>query len=95
MRMRCKVISDAPDEYTNKAKELVKTHMLALLDDCPSGVRLKNTFDYELKGTEREKFAGKLLDKVIELDIVELAPIYSGGRSRARGHIFSVLPDKK
>ena len=89
MRMRVLVVSDAPDEYRNKQKELVKTHMLALLDRCPSGAVLKNTFDYELKEEEKEKYAGKLGGKIIELDVTDLAPLFQGGRLRARGHIHS------
>ena len=44
---------------------------------------------------EGKKYAGKLLDKIIELDVNELAPAPFGGRLRARGHIFSTPLDPK
>ena len=43
--------------------------------------------------TEKEKFAGKLVDRVIELDVTELAPAPFGGRLRARGRIHSTPLD--
>ncbi len=95
MRMRVNVVSDSPDEYKSKKGDIVKSQVLACQDICPSGARLKNTFDYILSETEKEKFAGKLLDKVIELDINELAPAPFGGRLRARGHIYSTPLDPK
>jgi hypothetical protein len=95
MRMKVNVVSDAPDEYKSKKGDLVKTHVLACQDICPSGARLKNTFDYQLNDGEKEKYAGKLLDKHIELDITELAPAPFGGRLRARGHIYSTPLDSK
>jgi hypothetical protein len=87
--MKVTVVSDAPDEYKNKAGVMVKSHVFACQDSCPSGARLKNSFDYSLSDTEKEKYAGKMLDKVIELDVIELAPAPFGGRLRARGHIHS------
>ena len=88
-RMKVNVVSDGPDEYKNKQGVIVKSHMFACQDVCPSGARLKNTFDYQLSDVEKEKYAGKMLDKIIELDVVELAPLFAGGRLRARGHIHS------
>lgn len=93
-RMKVNVVSDTPDEYKNKKTgELVKSQVLSVQDVCPSGSRLKNTFDYPLSDTEKEKFAGKLVDKVIELDVTELSPAPFGGRLRARGHIHSTPLD--
>jgi hypothetical protein len=93
-RMKVSVVSDTPDEYRNKKTgELVKSQVLSVQDVCPSGARLKNTFDYPLAETEKEKFAGKLVDKVIELDVTELTPAPFGGRLRARGHIHSTPLD--
>jgi hypothetical protein len=94
-RMTLNVVSDGPDEYKNKQGVIVKSHMLALQDICPSGARLKNTFDYQLSDSEKEKYAGKLLDQRIQLDVTELSPLFAGGRLRARGHIFSTPLDKK
>ena len=94
-RLKVNIVSDTPDEYKNKKTgELVKSQVLSCQDVCPSGARLKNTFDYPLLAdTEKEKFAGKLVDKVIELDVTELTPAPFGGRLRARGHIHSTPLD--
>lgn len=93
-RMKVSVVSDTPDEYKNKKTgEMVKSQVLSCQDVCPSGARLKNTFDYVLPDSEKEKYAGKLVDKVIELDVVELAPAAFGGRLRARGRIHSTPLD--
>jgi hypothetical protein len=89
--MRVNVVSDQPDEYKSKAGTLVKSQVLSCQDMCPSGARLKNTFDYTLSDDEKEKYAGKLLDKVIELDVTELAPAPFGGRLRARGRIHGAV----
>ena len=96
MRMKVNVVSDTPDEYKNKKTgELVKNQILSCQDVCSSGARLKNTFDYPLSDAEKEKFAGKLVDRVIELDVTELAPAAFGGRLRARGRIHSTPLDVK
>jgi hypothetical protein len=93
-RVKANVVSDTPDEYKNKKTgELVKSQVLSCQDVCPSGARLKNTFDYQLSEAEKEKFAGKLVDKVIELDVTEFAPAAFGGRLRARGRIHSTPLD--
>ena len=94
-RMRINVVSDAPDEYKAKTGAVVKSHVLACQDVCQSGARLKNTFDYTLSEEEKDKFAGKLLDKTIELDVNELSPAPFGGRLRARGRIHSTPLDAK
>ena len=52
-------------------------------------MRLVNTFDYTLAEDEKEKYAGKLLDKEIILGVCELIPF--GGRLRARGKIVQVM----
>ena len=88
-RMSINVVSDQPDEYKSKTGVLVKSQVLSCQDLCPSGARLKNTFDYTLSDDEKEKYAGKLVDKVIVLDVTELAPAPFGGRLRARGRIHS------
>ena len=88
-RMLVRVTSDQPDEYQGK-KGLVKQQVLTCLDQCPSGARLKDNFDYVLSETEKEKYAGKLLDKTIELDVIELRPPPFGSRLRASGRIHNV-----
>jgi hypothetical protein len=95
-RMKVTVVSDRPDEYKDKKTGgMVKNHVFACQDACPSGARLANSFDYTLSETEKEKYAGKMLDKVIELDVNELAPAPFGNRMRARGSIHSTPIDKK
>ena len=90
MRIKVNVAADSAEEYKDKKTGmLVKQQVLSLQDVCPSGARLKNTFDYTLNEVEKEKYAGKLLDKVIEVDITEQQPAPFGGRLRARGHIHS------
>lgn len=92
--MRVRVFSDQPDEYQGK-KGLVKNQVLTCQDSCPSGARLKDNFDYVLSETEKEKFAGKLLDKEIVLDVIELRPPPFGARLRASGRIFETPIDGK
>lgn len=89
-------VFDGPDEYKDKKTgNMVRSHMISCLDQCPSGVLLKNTFDYQLSEDEKGKFAGRLMGKVIELDVVELAPLFQGGRLRARGHIVAASVEGK
>ena len=85
-RMKVQVVSDQPDEYTGK-KGLVKQQVLTVRDICPSGFRMKDNFDYVLSESEKEKYAGKLLDRNIELNIIELRPPPFGSRLRASGSI--------
>ncbi len=90
-RMKVRVISDQPDEYMGK-KGLVKTQVLTCQDLCPSGARLKDNFDYVLAETEKEGFAGKMLDQEMTLDVIELRPPPFGTRLRASGRISSSAP---
>lgn len=93
-RMQVRVVSDQPDEYTGK-KGLVKTHVFTCQDICPSGARLKDNFDYVLSDAEKEKLAGKMLDKEMVLDVIELRPPPFGSRLRASGRIVSTTLDPK
>jgi hypothetical protein len=93
-RMKVRVVSDQPDEYVGK-KGLVKQQVFTCQDMCPSGARLKDNFDYVLSDAEKEKYAGKMLDKEIELDVIEMRPPPFGSRLRASGRIFSTPIDKK
>ena len=86
MRLKVLVIGDRPDEYTGK-KGLVKSQILSAVDRDPSGARLSHAFDYTLSEDEKAKYAGKLLDKEIELDVREFTPF--GQKIRARGSIHS------
>lgn len=94
MRLKVRVVSDQPDEYQGK-KGLVKTQVFTCQDICPSGARLKDNFDYVLSDGEKEKLAGKMLDKEIELDVIELRPPPFGSRLRANGRIYKTPLDPK
>jgi hypothetical protein len=93
-RMLVRVVSDQPDEYMGK-KGLVKTQVLTVQDFCASGQRLKDNFDYVMSDAEKADYAGKLLEKVIVLDIIEMRPPPFGSRLRASGRINSITPDAK
>jgi hypothetical protein len=93
-RLTVRVVSDQPDEYQGK-KGLVKTQVFTCQDLCPSGARLKDNFDYVLSEEEKTKWAGKMLDKTIVLDVIELRPPPFGTRLRAGGRIHSTELDKK
>ena len=88
MQINVRVQVDRADEYVGK-KGLVKNQVITCQDMDASGVRLVNTFDYTLTPDEKEKFAGKLLDKDVTLGIYELIPF--GGRLRARGKIVNAI----
>lgn len=88
MQLNVRVQVDRPDEYVGK-RGLVKNQVITCQDMDPTGIRLVNTFDYTLTEDEKEKYAGKLLDKEILLGVYELIPF--GGRLRARGKIVQVL----
>ena len=96
MQINVRVQVDRADEYVGK-KGLVKNQVITCQDMDPSGLRLVNTFDYTLNPDEKEKYAGKLLDRDVTLGIYELIPF--GGRLRGRGKIVNVtgveLPAKK
>ncbi len=87
MQISVKVQVDRADEYVGK-RGLVKNQVITCQDTDPSGIRLVNTFDYTLSQEEKDKYAGKLLDKDIVLGVYELTPF--GGRLRARGKIMQV-----
>jgi hypothetical protein len=88
MKLKLMVIADRPNEYTGK-KGLVKNQML-VLQDVEQGVnRCTTQLEYEMSGEEKEKYAGKLQDKTIEIGVRELFPF--GGKIRIRnGQIVSV-----
>ncbi len=93
-RLTVRIVSDQPDEYTGK-KGLVKSHIFTCQDICPSGARLKDNFDYVLSDAEKERLAGKMLDKDMVLDVIELRPPPFGSRLRASGRIVSTPLDSK
>jgi hypothetical protein len=88
MTLKCNVIADRPNEYTGK-RGLVKNQLLVLQDAEPGINRCQTQLEYELTPEEKEKYAGKLQDKVIQMGVRELFPF--GGRIRIRsGQILKV-----
>lgn len=90
MIVTVQVVGDRADEYFGK-KGLVKQQIITCQDMDKSEYRWLQNFDYSLTDAEKEKFAGKLLDKIIQIGVRELTPF--GGRFRARGGIVTE-PDK-
>lgn len=82
------VISDLADGYRSKNGSEVSTQVLTIVDQDRSGHRLKQTVDIQLVGEEKEKFAGRLIDKRIEVSVTEIQVF--GGRIRIRGNIINV-----
>lgn len=82
------VISDLSDSYNSKKGEKVNTQILSVIDQDPSGHRLIQSVDYTLSENERLAFAGKLLDKRVEIAVKELYKF--GDRFRLRGALISV-----
>lgn len=87
MILKVRINSERAESFTGK-KGLVNQVMLTCQDIDPSGVRLANTFDYALSDEEKQKYAGKLLDREAFIGIHDLLPF--GGRLRARGKITEV-----
>lgn len=82
------VLADVPDSYTTKKGTAVKTQLLTLVDrSSPDDCRLTQTLDYQMNPEEKERYAGSLADKEIEVAVREL--MVFGGRLRARGKIVS------
>jgi len=83
------VISEETQEYTGK-KGAVKILRLAVLDN-EAKCRFKQTFDYDLEATEKDRYAGKLVNKRLTLGISDFVTF--GGRLRAKGVILTVHGD--
>lgn len=81
------VIEDRPDEYMSKRGGMVKTQVLALMDASPTG-RCVTVLEYTMSEEEKAKYAGKLADKVINLECRQFVPF--GTAVRVRGHIVAV-----
>lgn len=84
------VISDTPDSYfSKKSGQQVASHIITVVDQDKTGHRLKQSADIVLRdAADREKFAGKLLDKRIEVSIKEIQVF--GGRPRFIAEIIAV-----
>lgn len=82
------VISDEPDRYTSKRGTVVESQIVTIVDQDKSGHRLRQSVDVVLMDEAKQQFAGKLLDKRVELSISEISIF--GGRPRFRGNIISL-----
>jgi hypothetical protein len=88
MTVKALVISDRPDDYTGK-KGLVKQQIITVMDVSETGERLAQPIEYALSDEEKPVHAGKLRDKVINLNIRELLPF--GGRLRVRARSWAIF----
>lgn len=84
------VISDVPDSYhSKKTGEEVRSHIITVVDQDKTGHRLKQSADIVLReASDRERFAGKLLDKRVEVSIKEIT--FFGGRPRLLAEFLTV-----
>ena len=81
MKFTAMVIDQKKDEYKGNTY-----HALVLQDMSPSGMRLTNTFDYNLKEDEVPKVWDKFIEKKLEIIVTDFSPGF-GDRLRARGHL--------
>jgi len=88
MKVEVLVISEESRSWEGK-KGLVQALSLCMLDlEKAPGCRFKQTFDYELRDHEKDKYAGKLVDKRLSIGITDLSVF--AGRVRASGTILQV-----
>jgi len=70
-------------------KGIVQALSLCVLDlEKTAGCRFKQTFDYELRDHEKDRYAGKLVEKRLTIGITDLSVF--AGRIRASGTIVQV-----
>jgi len=91
MRVKTKCLSDDPGGYQG-AKGAVKYQQLALLDQSePVESRMVNSFDFRITDeVDREKFAGKCLDKIVVIDIKDFE-IFNSRLKVKSGKIVEVV----
>ena len=95
MKIRVFVV-DEKTEVWDEGKS--SAQVLICQDWSPSGERLNNTFDYNLRDTELAAYSHKLVEQKFDLIVTELTSGFSG-RFRARGRIVAEtlrlpLPEK-
>jgi len=88
MQIKCLVVAETLNPYTSKTRGPQVDLVVSLLDQCPSRVRLKQTFDLVIPDAEAAPFNGKLLDHSVEVGLTEGE--FYGGRLRFRGRIVSI-----
>jgi len=86
------VISERPNEYQGK-KGWVKQIILTLLDQSPAPDSFINTFDHVCSEDDQEKYAGKLVGKIITFGVHNFE-MWSG-RIRCAGRIIETPLDVK
>ena len=87
MKAKVQVINERTESFTGKRGKVEQTILACL--DLDSTHAFINTFDYVLEEAEKTAHAGKIVGKIIELAIRNMAPAF-GGRLRASGSILSV-----
>jgi hypothetical protein len=90
MRMVCEVVGEESGEYTGQ-RGLVKFVQLSLSDKDPvRESRMINTFDIRLSTQEdKDKYAGKLLDKLVVVDVRDVE-IYNARLRVKTGRIIGL-----
>jgi hypothetical protein len=88
MEVKCLVISERPDEYTDKRGKLVKQQLINVIDQSEGIHRLVQPIEHAMSEEEKTKYAGKLQGRTLTLGVHEFLPF--GGRLKCRGQIVSV-----
>ena len=86
MIIQGEVISERPDSFMGKRGQ-VNSVVLTIADKDPSGNRLSQMLEYSLTEEEKGKYAGKLMDKPVQVAIHQFQPF--GSILRIRGKILS------
>jgi len=69
MKAKCLCIAETNNEYSTKQRGLQCDLVLTFLDQCDSGARLLNTFDFIVRQDEKAPYAGKSMGKTFELGL--------------------------
>ena len=91
MQVKVQVLSEETNSYQGQ-RGLVSAQRLAVLD-LDTKARFTQTFDYDMDATEKEKYTGKLVGKVVVLGVTDF--MVFGGRFRARGSVLEVVGESK
>lgn len=83
------VINDQPGRsFRRSSGEEVLPQIITVVDQDKTGIRLTQSCDVQLVGEDKIKYAGKLLDKRIEVQINNISVF--GGRPRLDGRITMI-----
>jgi len=88
MRLEVLCTGESLNPYTSKTKGPQVDLVVGCLDQCPSRQRLEQTFDLIVPDEERTKFAGKILDHRMTIDILKAE--WFNQRLRTRGVIVAI-----